>query len=126
MRKLLEAGTTLIVDRYSYSGVAFTAAKGLDFEWCRGPEKGLPEPDAILFLDMSIDEAKKRGDFGMERYEREEFQQKVRAMYQKLKDASWITVDAARTVEQVHADLTKAALDVIANVHDKPIKGLWV
>ena len=27
MRKLLNQGTTLIVDRYAYSGVAFTAAK---------------------------------------------------------------------------------------------------
>lgn len=33
-RKLL-GGTTLIVDRYSYSGVAFSAAKGLDIEWCK-------------------------------------------------------------------------------------------
>ena len=32
--KLLD-GTTLIVDRYSYSGVAFSAAKGLDIEWCK-------------------------------------------------------------------------------------------
>lgn len=27
MKKLLLEGTTLVVDRYSYSGVAFTAAK---------------------------------------------------------------------------------------------------
>lgn len=33
-RKLL-SGTTLAVDRYSYSGIAFSAAKGLDIEWCK-------------------------------------------------------------------------------------------
>ena len=27
MKELLQAGTTLVVDRYSYSGVAFSAAK---------------------------------------------------------------------------------------------------
>jgi dTMP kinase len=32
------AGTTLVVDRYSYSGVAFSAAKGLDLKWCMAPE----------------------------------------------------------------------------------------
>ena len=32
--KLLD-GTTLIVDRYSYSGVAFSAAKGLDIKSCK-------------------------------------------------------------------------------------------
>ena len=34
----LQAGTTLVVDRYAYSGVAFTSAKrvpGLDLVWCK-------------------------------------------------------------------------------------------
>lgn len=35
METKLKAGTTLIVDRYSYSGVAFSSAKGLDIEWCK-------------------------------------------------------------------------------------------
>jgi dTMP kinase len=64
----LEAGTTLICDRYAYSGAAFTSAKGLDLEWCKNPDRGLPAPDAIIYLDMPIEEAAKRGDFGEERY----------------------------------------------------------
>lgn len=38
MLKALNAGRTLVVDRYAYSGAAFTAAKqlpGLDLEWCK-------------------------------------------------------------------------------------------
>lgn len=35
MEAKLRAGTTLVVDRYSYSGVAFSAAKGLDLNWCK-------------------------------------------------------------------------------------------
>jgi dTMP kinase len=35
MEAKLREGVSLIVDRYSYSGVAFTAAKGLPFEWCK-------------------------------------------------------------------------------------------
>lgn len=35
MEAKLKGGTTLIVDRYSYSGVAFSSAKGLDIEWCK-------------------------------------------------------------------------------------------
>lgn len=31
MENLLKSGTTLIVDRYSYSGVAYSAAKGFIF-----------------------------------------------------------------------------------------------
>lgn len=35
MEEKLRSGTTLVVDRYSYSGVAFSSAKGLDTEWCK-------------------------------------------------------------------------------------------
>lgn len=35
MESKLKSGITLVVDRYSYSGVAFSAAKGLDIEWCK-------------------------------------------------------------------------------------------
>ena len=33
MKKLLEEGTTLIVDRYAFSGVAFTAAKHVSYKY---------------------------------------------------------------------------------------------
>ena len=32
---LLSAGTCLVCDRYAFSGVAYSAAKGLDFTWCQ-------------------------------------------------------------------------------------------
>ena len=38
MLAALSAGKTLVVDRYAYSGAAFTAAKGivgLDLAWCK-------------------------------------------------------------------------------------------
>ena len=42
MLDALTAGTTLVVDRYAYSGAAFTAAqlgandsRGLDLHWCK-------------------------------------------------------------------------------------------
>ena len=38
MLSVLQSGTTLVVDRYSFSGVVFTAAKqlpGLDLNWCK-------------------------------------------------------------------------------------------
>ena len=48
-----------VCDRYAYSGVAFTSAKGLELEWCKTCDKGLPAPDCIIYLDMPIDEAAK-------------------------------------------------------------------
>lgn len=75
MRDQLAAGTHLVVDRYAFSGVAFSAAKdGLTIDWCRQPDRGLPAPDLVCFLDVSPAEARSRGGFGQERYEEEKFQ----------------------------------------------------
>lgn len=80
MLERLNSGTTLIVDRYAHSGVAFTAAKGLpglDTAWCRAPDVGLPAPDTVFFLDLSPEQAAERGGYGQERYETTDLQKKV-------------------------------------------------
>lgn len=67
MEQLLRDGITLIVDRYSYSGVAFSTAKGLDFDWCKNAERGLLKPDLVLMLNMTAEAISGRGGFGDER-----------------------------------------------------------
>ena len=90
MKELLESGTTLVVDRYSYSGVAYTAAKeGLDLEWCKKPEIGLPKPDLVLYFQLSPEDAAKRAEFGGEIYEKQEFQSRVAENYELLKEPGW-------------------------------------
>lgn len=103
MRAALERGALLVVDRYSYSGIAFSAAKGLDFEWCRAPDVGLPVPDLVIFLDISSDAAAKRGGYGRERYESEQLQARVREQFLKLKDRSWAWIDAGQPLHEVEA-----------------------
>ncbi|KAK4513658.1 Ubiquitin- modifier 1 [Mucor velutinosus] len=97
----LNNGITLVVDRYAFSGVAFSSAKGLDLEWCRNPDIGLLRPDIVLFLDLTIDEAEKRGGFGQERYEKRELQIKVRDEFAKLQDDSWKFIDASQSKDKV-------------------------
>ncbi len=46
IRKVINSGNHIVCDRYAYSGVAFTAAKGSrSFQWCKGADRGLPKPD---------------------------------------------------------------------------------
>ncbi|CAO3596773.1 unnamed protein product [Absidia cylindrospora] len=102
MKSLLENGTTIIVDRYAFSGVCFSAAKGLDFEWCRQPDIGLLTPDMVMFLDLSMDEAEKRGGFGDERYEKRDLQLRVRQEFNKVMDSTWKIIDASKSRDEVH------------------------
>ncbi|KAL9554503.1 hypothetical protein PS6_003373 [Mucor atramentarius] len=104
----LNNGITLVVDRYAFSGVAFSSAKGLDLEWCRNPDIGLLTPDIVLFLDLTIDQAEKRGGFGQERYEKRELQIKVRDEFTKLQDDTWKFIDASQSKEQVQRDIWDA------------------
>jgi len=40
-------------------------------------DKKLPAPDAVLYLNLTVEAAAKRGAFGQERYEKEEMQREV-------------------------------------------------
>ncbi|WPJ61065.1 hypothetical protein SMAC4_09145 [Sordaria macrospora] len=80
----LSLGTTLILDRYYYSGIVYSAAKqnpSLSLSWARAPEIGLPRPDLVLFLDLDEEQARLRGGWGDELYERAEMQRRVRELF---------------------------------------------
>lgn len=125
--KLLNAGTTLIVDRYAFSGVAFTAAKpGFDIDWCKQPDIGLPKPDLVCYLTLDTEAAAKRGTFGGERYERTDFQKKVMNNFEKLKDSTWKEINADQSIEDLHTEILDLVTKTMAAVEDKPIGKLWI
>ncbi|CAN8248483.1 unnamed protein product [Cochlearia groenlandica] len=113
MEEKLKTGTTLIVDRYSYSGVAFSSAKGLGIDWCKTPEIGLLAPDCVFYLDISPEKAAERGGYGDERYEQVEFQRKVADFYQTLRDPSWKIIDAGEDMEEVEKKIQEVVLDKV-------------
>lgn len=122
IREKLESGISLIVDRYSYSGVAFSAAKeGMDLQWCWTPEIGLPEPDAVFFLDLGEKALSKRGGFGNERYEVSDFQMKVKKNFMRLKNTIWKTIDADKDVEALHEEILAHFLAVHQKSVNSPI-----
>lgn len=126
METQLKNGTTLVVDRYSYSGVAFSSAKGLDIEWCKAPEVGLLAPDIVLYLDIPPEKAAERGGYGGERYEQLEFQKKVAKCYQALCDSSWKVIDACQPIEDIEKQLQDAVLDhVMACEKGRSLSYLW-
>lgn len=104
-------GTTVIVDRYSYSGAVYSAAKAnpnLPLEWAWQPEIGLPCPDVCLFLRVSPEDAAKRGGFGVERYENAAMQARVRELFHTLFDlqsGNVQIIDAGRSADQVSQDI---------------------
>jgi len=123
----LESGATVIIDRYAFSGVAFSAAKkNMSLEWCKNSDVGIPQPDLVLFLDLSHEEAQRRAQFGEERYEKEEFQKKVYENYQLLKDETWKMIDANKSIEELQEVLAQEVVKSIDTIKGNTIKKLWV
>lgn len=116
MIRKLQSGITLVVDRYSHSGVAFTAAKGvpgLDVEWCKASENGLVKPDCLLYLHAPVETAAGRGGFGQERYENLDMQNRVKGQFELLREKEWVLIDANRTIEEVEVDVQRAAEEAV-------------
>ncbi|WVQ85459.1 thymidylate kinase [Cryptococcus sp. DSM 104549] len=111
IRRDLDNGVTVIADRYAFSGIAFSAAKGLPFDFCLQPDTALPLPDITLYLTLPPDVASKRSAFGVERYETVAIQTAVREQFglvagevkKRHGDARWVEVSADGTIEEVES-----------------------
>lgn len=125
----LNQGVTLVLDRYAFSGVAFTSAKeNFSLDWCKQPDVGLPKPDLILFLQLQLLDAASRGEFGLERYETGTFQEQVLLCFQQLmsdKNLNWKVVDASKSIEDVHEEIRVLSEDAIRNAAQRPLEELW-
>ena len=129
----IESGTTVVIDRYYYSGIVYSAAKekpSLSMLWARQPDIGLPRPDAVVFLDISLEKAQERGGFGEEKYETMEMQKKVRDLFLELlndgdeKEDSQI-IDASQPMEKVKSDIWTFIMKVMrGGLLEKPLRAI--
>ncbi|XP_062853282.1 thymidylate kinase [Trichomycterus rosablanca] len=129
MKKKLDLGINLVVDRYAFSGVAFTSAKpGFSLDWCKNPDVGLPKPDLVMFLQLNPAVAAERGEFGRERYETNAFQATVQQRFEQLisdPSINWKVIDAARSIEEVHSEIKVLSENAINAAANLPIGELW-
>lgn len=122
MERMLNDGITLIVDRYAFSGVAYSASKpNMKIAWCKQSDVGLPKPDLVFLLTMSCKALAKRPGFGKEIYEQTETQQRVAKLYKELKDDSWVDIEAEGTVQEVNDILLADVMRTINLVKTKPL-----
>jgi dTMP kinase len=109
IRETLAQGYTIVCDRYYYSGMVYSAAKNnptLDLQWARQCDVGLPRPDKVIFLDLEPEQAKKRGGYGDEKYEKTEMQKEVRSNFLRLRhtpeeSSDMIVLNAGSAIEEV-------------------------
>jgi dTMP kinase len=132
MKKKLNSGVNLIIDRYAFSGSAYSAAKkNMSLEWCKQCDTGLPKPDLVCFMDTSASlELGSRDCFGMERYEKIDFLSIVYKNYQEMfkfgeAHENCFIVDAMQSIDSIHEKILEKVLVSIKKSEQQPIKVLW-
>ncbi|KAL1991838.1 hypothetical protein VTN49DRAFT_5146 [Thermomyces lanuginosus] len=123
IRDDIASGTTVIIDRYSFSGAVYSTAKNipnLSLDWAWHPEVGLPRPDLCLFLSISPEEAARRGGYGSERYETNAMQNNVRELFTSLvrlpHNDEFCVVDAGKSFDEVAEFILQRVLECLNKI----------
>lgn len=103
----------IICDRYIFSGIAYSLANGLDYDFCLNTEQYLIKPDLTFYFDISISETnKRRKSLKTDIYETSNFQSKVKEAYSKIKNKDWIIINAEQTPEEITNIILKHILNI--------------
>ena len=113
MEEKLYNGYNIICDRYIFSGIAYSLANGLDYNFCLNTEQYLIKPDLTFYFDISISETnKRRKSLKTDIYETSNFQSKVKEAYSKIKNNDWIIINAEQTPEEITNIILKHILNI--------------
>ena len=115
IEKCIHDGTTVLLDRYVHSGIAYSVAKGLPFQWCKMTNTGLPKPDAVIFINVTIEEILLRMGDEKEIHDTSDMQSKVKEVFWELKDHSWACIRATGlSKSDVHDKIMKVIAGVLS------------
>jgi dTMP kinase len=123
IRPAIEAGNVVVSDRYLLANLVYQGyAGGLDVETIRAigeTATGGLQPTLTFVLDLAPEAAADRMQRELDRMESQgdEFQRRLRAGF--LAEAAQhpqqiVVIDAARSIEEVHADIRAAAQRVLS------------
>ncbi|KAI6184264.1 DTMP kinase [Aphelenchoides bicaudatus] len=115
LRESILSGETVIADRYSFSGIAYTAAKDVSLDFACKTELGLLKPDLVIYLNADPQATSNRAGFGDEALERADFQLKVYKQMKRLINHNfWVEVDALRSIEDVHNSIKSVVTELMS------------
>lgn len=106
IQEKLDQGIDVICDRYYYSGIAYAMAEGLDESWCRNINIPHIEPDYIFYMSIiNNDTQKNREGYGDEVFEKDDFQERVKNIFERILPISAHRIDASKSKEEIHTQI---------------------
>lgn len=114
IQRLLDNGNIVIIDRYSYSGMAYGIVNKphLGLQWFIDNEVGVHQPDLVIWLYIDPNISSQRPDFGKGANETLEVQTKVAQAYQMLCEifGGWMVIDATLPKEVITQQILREIL----------------
>lgn len=103
----LQAGKTVISDRYALSTVVYGTAQGLDPTWLTSVNAAFPKPDVTFLLLPPFEVCAERINRRKSRdaFEVDTFQKQVYQQYASLKDQALIRIDTSGPKEKVAEEI---------------------
>ncbi len=119
VRKALEDGKTVVLDRYIFSTIAYEK-KGVSYDEGKHiiEKMGFLKPDKVFLIDISpeVSQERKRKQKSLDRYESDlEYLTRVRANFHKLHNEKflckdWYLIDGSKDKESTHQQIMKAII----------------
>ena len=104
IEKIRQNGTIIIMDRYYQSNLVYGLSHNLDLNWLINLDKGLPQEDLVIILEIDPETSYKRVNHNRDIFEKDlKFLLTVKQNYRKLsKVYGWKIIDGQEKVEKIH------------------------
>lgn len=100
----------IVANRYIPSGLVYGLANDLDLNWMKKLEEGLPPPNLVIVIDVTVNTAfnrfreKKRDIYENNKH----FLEKVRILYLTLATKlGWTVINGESSIEKIHEQIWK-------------------
>lgn len=103
-----EENMVLIMNRYYPSNIIYGMARGLSKNWLAALDRGLPQADIIILLDVPVEISLSRRT-GTDKFEGDtELMAKASGIYKQIaQDRHWRIIDATRSIYDVHDEILR-------------------
>ena len=109
IEKIMAKGTTIIMNRYYQSNLVYGISKGLKLDWLLSLDKGMPEADLVIVIDIKPKTLARRSKNVVDTFEKDlGLIRRVKKNYRILgKRFKWRIVEGENSVEEVHSQVLK-------------------
>jgi dTMP kinase len=114
--RVIDKGTTIIMNRYYQSNLVYGVSKGLKLDWLLALDEGLPKADLVIVIDIKTDTLVTRSKNSViDTFEKDrELILKVKKTYRLLaKKFKWYAIDGEKSVDDVHSQVLRIVRNTV-------------